>query len=138
MNKEQKQDMMLDILEDTVTFYGEDPKERRCITYEGDCQYTWGDNHCAIGRYLKPKYQIETWRDNGESVRGLMDCSEDFSEIDWCLKDEVHGVDVEFWIDLQILHDSRLNWDYKDSGLSTHGQEQYNKMIRLIKDDMYE
>ena len=138
MNKEQKQDMMLKIIQDTVTFYGDDPKERRCISADGNCQYTWGDKHCAIGRYLKPKYQIETWKENEESVKGLMDCSEDYCEIDWCLRDEVHGLDVEFWADLQDMHDGRRNWNYEDKGLTLDGEMQCKKMIRNVKDDEYE
>ena len=50
MNKQQQ---MQDILKETVDYYREDPANRRCLTDDGECMYTWGDNHCAVGRYLK-------------------------------------------------------------------------------------
>ena len=55
---------MQDILKDTIDYYNEDPLKRRCVNNDGSCIYTWGDNHCAVGRYFKPEYQKE----NGQKI----------------------------------------------------------------------
>ena len=68
MNKKQQ---MKDILKDTIDYYSEDPDNRRSIDEDGNCMYTWGNNHCAIGRYLKEEYQREDWTENDMSVHEL-------------------------------------------------------------------
>ena len=131
---------MQDILKDTVDYYRVDPVNRRCLDGDGNCMYTWGDNHCAVGRYLKPEYQREDWESNNESVNELCEDSSDGWNIDWCLRDEAHGLDADFWRSLQDFHDSHSCWitkeDYnKDDepiGLSRIGKENYRTIERKI------
>ena len=104
MNKKQQ---MQDILKETVEYYAKDPVNRRSICEGGDCMYTWGENHCAVGRYLKPEYQREDWENNNDSVNELCEDSSDGWNIDWCLRDEAQGLDADFWSALQGFHDSR-------------------------------
>ena len=63
MNKKER---MKQILKDTINYYDEDPDNRRSIDKDGNCNYTWGDTHCAVGRYLKPEYQCLIDWFNGE------------------------------------------------------------------------
>ena len=137
MNKQQQ---MQDILKDTVDYYSKDPDNRRSIDKDGNCNYTWGDTHCAIGRYLKPEYQREDWVDNNMSVNELLAYTDDGSNIDWCLRDDVHGLDASFWKNLQDFHDSHSCWITKDDynkddepiGLSLIGKDNYRVIEKKI------
>ena len=132
MNKKQQ---MQDILKDTIDYYNEDPANRRSVDKDGNCMYTWGNNHCAIGRYLKDEYQKESWIDNNMSVNELAHNADDGEwNIDWCLKDKAQGLDIDFWINLQDIHDTISCWD--KSGLTDRGKEKYVKLIdRIIEGD---
>ena len=130
MNKRQQ---MQDILKDTVEYYAKDPANRRSTDKDGNCNYTWGQNHCAVGRYLKPEYQREDWESNNEAVNELCEDSSDGWNIDWCLRDEVKGLDADFWSVLQDMHDTIGHWEewheHKDGlrkyGLTDRGKEAY-------------
>ena len=104
MNKQQQ---MQDILKDTIDYYREDPKGRRAVDDSGDCEYTTHDGrHCAIGRYMRPEFLDAEWKENhGVGVNGLS------SHVDYYLEHEVRGLDIQFWRDLQDMHDSVLNWE---------------------------
>ena len=103
MNKQQQ---MQEILKDTVDYYREDPEGRRAVDKNGDCEYTTEDGrHCAIGRYMRPEFLDTEWRENhGVGVHGLS------SNVDYYLKHEVRGLDMDFWRDLQDIHDVVGNW----------------------------
>ena len=138
MNKQQQ---MKQILKDTIDYYSKDPDKRRSISDDGDCMYTWGKNHCAIGRYLKPEYQKEDWSENNMSVNELCQHADDGEwGIDWCLRDDVHGLDVDFWSNLQGFHDSHSCWiteedyniDDEPIGLSRAGKDNYRVIEKKI------
>lgn len=135
---------MLKILKDTRDYYAEDPVNRRSVDKDGNCNYTWGDNHCAVGRYLKTKYQHDHWTSNNDSIKQLMeeDTFAGFSNIDWALREEVQGLDTDFWTNLQVFHDNRHNWELKnmviDQGLSIQGKESYNKIQTEITGGSYD
>ena len=138
-----KQKQMLEILKDTRDYYAADPDNRRSISEDGECMYTWGDNHCAVGRYLKEEYQTENWENNDESVNELCSESPEDCNIDWALRDEVHGLDADFWRDLQDFHDSRHNWittkpSEREDGLSDAGKGHYVGMQDRIVEGKYE
>ena len=119
MNKKQQ---MQELLKATVDYYRADPKGRRSVTDDGDCMYTWGKNHCAIGRYLKPEYQREDWPDNGMSVWDLSEYSDNMT-IDQFLIDKAHGLDLDFWRDLQDMHDIMGYWEEWD--MTIDGKREY-------------
>ena len=130
MNKQQQ---MQDILKETVEYYREDPAGRRCVTDDGECMYTWGNNHCAIGRYLREEYKTETWDCNNESVNELRERSDEGYSIDWALRDEVQGLDADFWTLLQEIHDTTSYWEewsrdedgLRKYGFTDRGKEAY-------------
>ena len=136
-----KQEQMKEILKDTIDYYAKDPDGRRSITDDGDCMYTWGNKHCAIGRYLKEEYQDEAWEENNQSVNQLMLNTDDGDwNIDWCLRDDVQGLDVDFWKNLQDFHDSHSCWiteedyniDDEPLGLSRIGKDNYRVIEKKI------
>ena len=137
MNKKQQ---MKDILKDTINYYSEDPDNRRSIDEDGNCMYTWGNNHCAIGRYLKEEYQREDWTENDMSVHELCGYSDGGTNLDWCLREDVHGLDADFWKNLQDFHDSHSCWITKDDynrddeplGLSIAGKNNYRVIENKI------
>jgi hypothetical protein len=146
-----KHKLMLDILKDTRDYYDADPDNRRSISKDGECLYTWGDTHCAVGRYLKEEYQTETWSSNNESVNDLCENSDEAWDIDWAVRDEVKGIDPDFWRDLQDFHDNRHNWitedtffppgDEKDNlpvGISDEGKKHYVGIQDRIADGVYD
>ena len=138
-----KQEQMKEILKDTIDYYAKDPDGRRSITDDGDCMYTWGNKHCAIGRYLKEEYQDEAWEENNQSVNQLMLNADDGEwNIDWCLRDDVQGIDVNFWKNLQDFHDTHYCWiteedynhvmDDEPIGLSRAGKDNYRVIEKKI------
>ena len=149
-----KKDKMKQILKDTRDHYAEDPDNRRSIDKDGNCKYTWGKQHGAVGRYLKPEYQVENWENNNESVNELCEDSPEGWDIDWVLRDEVHGLDADFWRDLQDFHDSKSNWICEDTwfperyssdpktkssvGLSDAGKGHYVGMQDRIAEGKYD
>ena len=143
MNKRQQ---MQDILKDTVEYYDKDSANRRSIDKDGNCNYTWGENHCAVGRYLKPEYQREDWESNNDSVNELCEDSSDGWNIDWCLRDEVKGLDANFWSTLQNMHDNVGYWEEWDRdtdglrkyGLTDRGKEEYVTIQDKIAEGVYD
>ena len=145
-----KHKLMLDILKDTRDYYDADPDNRRSISEDGECLYTWGNTHCAVGRYLKEEYQTETWSSNNESVNELCEDSDETWDIDWAVRDEVRGINPNFWRDLQDFHDSRHNWICRDTwfpelpekrkmiGLSDEGKGHYVGMQDKIAEGKYD
>ena len=138
MNIQEQQQKMQEILKDTVDYYRVDPLNRRSLDDDGNCMYTWGDKHCAVGRYLKPEYQKENWPDNGMSAYELAEYSDDYS-IDQFLVDKAHGLDVTFWRDLQDIHDTPGYWLDLPSELTDRGKEIYVSMQdKIARGEVYD
>ena len=93
--------------------------------------YTWGNNHCAVGRYLRKEFQTtEFYANSGMSIHSLA------ADLDTYLKSNVLGLSEDFWQALQELHDSDANWNY-DTGLSEHGENMYNSVKNCIDKGEY-
>ena len=144
MNKRQQ---MQELLKDTVDYYREDPHGRRSLTDDGDCMYTWGNRHCAVGRYLRKEYQDETWDYNNLSVNELSTNADDGDwSIDWCLVDKAKGLDLNFWIRLQGMHDMVCNWEdwskdvdgMREYKLTDKGKEEYVQFQDKIAEGVYD
>ena len=143
MNKKQK---MQDLLKETVDYYREDPSGRRCMTDDGDCMYTWGKKHCAIGRYMRTEYQDETWENNNMSVNELSSFADDGCNIDWCVVEKAQGLDLNFWIRLQDMHDTIGYWEewhehkdgVRDYKLTDSGKEAYVRFQDKIAGGEYD
>ena len=136
MNKQQQ---MQEVLKDTIDYYREDPKGRRAVDSSGDCEYTTiQGRHCAIGRYMRKEFQTTEFHENhGVGVNGLS------SYVDYYLEHEVRGLDMDFWRDLQDIHDSYLNWEMHDAmivkhGFTDRGKERYVYMQDRIARGVYD
>lgn len=117
---------MLEILEETVAFYSEDP-DRRGTDDVGTCVYFdyKTKKKCAVGRCLDPKKtDLKRISNFNPSAREL----EDFCKtenIRYKFKDGYQSHSYQFWDYLQKLHDDIGNWS--DTGLTHKGKQ-------LVKD----
>lgn len=107
---------MLETLRETSEAY---TSETRAIASVGsvNCQYLTDDGRmCAIGRcMLHPEDFTDT-----ESIRDIYERADD--DADEIMKPEYRGYPLEFWDELQDLHDTSANWDHW--GLSPAGRKQ--------------
>ena len=153
-----KQLTQVEIILETVKYYGEDPKGRRGLkpslhTTKGyTCQYVVTNGvtkYCAVGRVLN--HQFDEWAEdmNGSvedmleeywiehharaeaEQRGITDFKffdpsiteaahdEEFY-MDELLQPQYRGHTVQFWSDLQQLHDTDAYWSGEDDKWLTH------------------
>ncbi len=99
------------IIEETAEFYSKNPQLRG--TSDGfNCMFNGPDGrHCAVGRCLSTKYKNQALDllGNSQTVSGLID-SNKVSSINDMLIAKYKGHDNEFWIELQVFHDTNSNW----------------------------
>tara|TARA_R100001594_G_C3897839_1_gene230070 strand:+ start:122 stop:544 length:423 start_codon:yes stop_codon:yes gene_type:complete len=134
---------MIKIVTYTRKYYEADPQNRRCVNEDGNCTYTWGESHCAVGRYLKKEYQRENWEFNDDTSVNSLPYIDDY------LKPAVQGLSENFWRRLQDFHDEHVNWviygnEYgnddtvKDKYILTdRGKREFHGMIKSIKAGTY-
>lgn len=113
------------ILKETFDYYNEDPTRR--AKSDGRCQYL--DNQgrmCAFGRC-----EIDPPLSDGisDSVIDRFDSNED--DMSDCLKEEYRGHSSNFWMDLQVFHDTDYNWDLKAGKASDGGVRTYKHLLQL-------
>ena len=115
MNTLQKKQLAL--LNETVTYYSENPIERRCTANSGGCYYSPekankpNSEGCAVGRLLTPELKAELdFQIGGDtSVEGV-----------WhLLPNEIQVYGMDFLGELQLLHDVSDYWD--DKGITKDG-----------------
>ena len=114
-----------EIINETVKFYSEDPN-RRAI--EGSsCLYYYrtesGVQKCAVGRCLIKPGKTQDG--------GVFMVFGDSCNLNKALKPKYRGHSLEFWEDLQAIHDSHFYWDEK--GLSDRGKIAVEKMLEKYK-----
>lgn len=118
----------LEILEETVAFYSEDV-DRRAYTEGEGCVYNTEDGkHCAVGRCLLPKLKELGTGFVGNFSTAVSELADrrDITNLDSLLQEKYRGHNIEFWTDLQILHDSNSYWN--EFGLSKEGQHYYEDL----------
>lgn len=115
----------LEIIQETVEYYSVDVN-RRAINHNPEfrygCYYKKGKAYCAVGRVmLDPQ---EEW---GGTVDILIDAiGRSIPFNDKLLKPEYHNHSVNFWVDLQKLHDLPSYWN--ESGLTEEGLEYVSEL----------
>ena len=115
MNTLQKKQLAL--LNETVTYYSENPTERRCTSIGGSCYYSPEKANkpksegCAIGRLLTPELKAELDEQIviNTTVGGVWDS----------LPKEIQVYGMDFLGELQSLHDVSVYWD--DKGITKDG-----------------
>ena len=109
-----KQKTKKQIIDETFNFYNKNPKKRRAVKDYGDkepgCVYNGpGDTHCAIGRLF-----IDEYKNQGENLEhnslGVASLESYNVKLDLMLKPSYSGHSLNFWIDIQSLHDNEDYW----------------------------
>ena len=141
-----KQMEATDIIKETVAYF---TKNKRAvdITETGEsCRYNRGDgSHCAVGRCLDKKYQDmgEDIPGNDQRVDTLLDELR-VSSIDAIVQEKYRGHSLDFWIELQELHDFGENLmddiHYSEDGsiaeghkLTSYGEDAFYSVINRHK-----
>ena len=103
----------LEIIDETVAYYGED-LSRRAINDRDECVYVdpVTGNRCAVGRYMVGEVYFV----------GSVEEFDDVTPLEDSLVDQYKGHSVDFWGDLQTLHDSSSFWNLGGKGLSASGK----------------
>jgi len=124
-----------DVLDETISFYSADPKNRRSARIGRDgksvCFYI-GPNgkKCAFAKWCKEDAVLE----EGLPVAYLESCHAFFLK-ERLLPEIAHLTNIDFWSDLQSLHDNYLNWNEK--GLSPRGLKDAAQIDKNIKNGEY-
>jgi len=119
-----------EIIIETVNHYSPNPQQLRS-KFGISCLYNGANNtHCAVGRCMLTKYkkQGKNLGFNTNSVHYI----KPINSIDDILLPKYRGHSVDFWGDLQKLHDTDGFW--LDNGLSEHGEIRYKKLLEEYKD----
>src|SRR3990172_10153560 len=120
----------LEIIEETVAFYGEDTT-RRAADKSGRCFYKINENSCAVGRCFDKNYyqydelsrQLGVIDDVVETLKLLPGSA--FQNI---FKEQYSGHDIVFWRSLQMFHDKEDNWNLNGKGLTELGQKKLDEL----------
>jgi hypothetical protein len=119
-------------LKEAVTFYGEDPDERRSIYVDTvSCRYRYKNNRCAVGRWISDKKYKKSFE--GTSVRGFEDklLNKTSIKIFKSLPQKIQSLGSDFIGEVQALHDDYDNW--ADNGLSREGVLNVRRIKELFK-----
>ena len=109
-----------DILQETLEFYSQDPTRR--AAKDKDCHYLMDDGtgrRCAVGRCLSGSAKTDD--DISKYYAGCKGLAAKYGggSIDNLLAPQYRGFSIDFWVNLQDLHDIQENWT--DTGLSERG-----------------
>lgn len=121
------------LLLSTIKYYGENPKERRCVNGTGGCKYSPINagkpfsKGCGIGRFLKPKVQILFDKEMNTFINNILDKPEYATMVPiWMQK-----MNVDFLTLIQLLHDNVEYWS--TNGLTAVGVERVNAIIKQFE-----
>ena len=128
----------LEIIEELFdNHFVNNPNKRGVSEFEGRpiCVYYKDDtrNKSAVCMCLTTKALSHIGREHfGGDVRDLDDFLS--NNLDYYMKDQYRGHSLEFWGDLQTLHDSTRYWT--NTGLSDYGQEQLSDLKKRYADNL--
>lgn len=114
----------IEIIEETANYYRLDNRSIEKIDTYGNnrCMYiNGGGKRCAIGRICQDDADLAEFE--GQGVDWDITVGEKLLER---LKDEYRGHGLEFYGDIQRLHDCHANWT--DVGLSNRGKEEVERL----------
>lgn len=125
----------VEIIKETFEYYSDVSKRALgSLTCENTdamvCVYLSEENgnKCAIGRCMNDKADFNFCGDVDEYCfdNGLTSEEEEYP-LDAHLKEEYHGHTLQFWSNLQDLHDTSVFWD--DKGPSEQGEKYYKTLL---------
>lgn len=113
-----------EIINETIEFYSADISRRS--TQQGGlggCKYNHENgNHCAVGRFMRPKYQNQGTKLKGNTNGiGVFLNVQKLKSLDKALLKPYRGHETRFWSKLQSLHDDGHFWEI--GGLTEKGKE---------------
>lgn len=116
----------LEIIDGVLAPYIADPS-KRSVKHSGTCSYLMEDGRmCALGQCLDPEHpnyrHIVNENKPADEIPQLNGAEQEI------LKEEFRGHPVEFWQDLQNMHDGFHNWN--PGGMSEHGHARL-KLLKL-------
>lgn len=116
-----------EILNEVASFYNSN--NRGYCSADGCTYLTSEGNRCAVGHFMSKK-NAEIASGFGGSVKTLdsilRQSGMGYSSFNDLLLPHVRGYDVDFWLDLQNLHDIDRNWD--ENGLTENGESMKRKI----------
>ena len=136
---EKQQELALEIVDETVDFYAEDPSRRAADPVDNSCCYRTEDGRrCAFGRVMK--------EDVLDTVDAPLTMAMKISRLvthfatkkegtgishDDLLQKPYRGLPLHFWRAVQFLHDMESNWGVE--GLTECGEKEARHLRRRIK-----
>lgn len=112
----------LEIINETVEYYTVNPRS----VASGQCVYNGpNDTHCAVGRCFRNSIK-ELGTDFQGNYDGVESLHSDYNGLDKLLEEKYQDHSVDFWGDVQHLHDSEHHW--KDGQLSLRGREYVDEL----------
>ncbi len=91
----------------------------------------YNGTYCAVGRCFEDKWKRvddDFVLENNDADIESMYIKNGFDSLDEMLKPKYRGHEVEFWEELQRLHDNSCNWN--SQGISNQGQVTVNKLLK--------
>lgn len=94
------------------------------VKFDGETRCAYKDrrgNNCAVGRCLIPNSILFKGENNFDTIDTFRDIYTQF-------KEEYRGHSLDFWVQLQGLHDTKSNWDI--NGLTDKGQKHTKNLLK--------
>jgi hypothetical protein len=107
-----------EVIELTVKHINENGK---CAVHN-ICKYYLDGNTCAVGLWLKNPEDFKNVNSDATELFRLYGTD--------ILKEEVQHLPIDFWKDLQALHDDHYNYNYDESGKKLT-EEAIDRMMKL-------
>jgi len=118
-----------EIIDETIEFYKNNPRSIIGKQTKNDaCLYISEETKCAVGRCLTKdtlkKIEKNLTALNRVSIQTLLDRI-NIDTHDEIFKEEYRGHPFNFWLDLQMFHDRKVNWEKSSTGniLSKEGEK---------------
>ena len=123
---------MINILDETIAFYGEDTSRRAMNNY-GSCMYKTEDGkQCALGRKMLPDINFTSIEGQSASSLNTRMINED-KNLDDLLQEDCRDLPVGFWQRLQEIHDNHDIWT--EEGINDEGTHLIERIRRSIIDE---
>lgn len=104
-----------EIIQETVAYYLEDPSRRALIGEDNECVYENDDGKmCAVGRCMIPTVRKKYINLAQVGVEELI-IQNRAKSIDDVILEPYRGHPIDFWTDLQSLHDDQCFWTHSDA-----------------------
>jgi hypothetical protein len=123
----------IDIINETVQYYSEDTN-RRAVNDTNGCSYYFEGKMCAVGRCVTNPQKFDKDSNNSNTTSQIYSLVHQANfKLNARLKPEYRGHDLNFWEDLQSLHDTHYYWK-RAKGLTEMGQSKVKELLERYKD----